>query len=810
MKLKRKEICLPPCANEPVKNLVREVTARVFTRCRAPTVPKAARLFAGFCAAILLVGLLPCAVASPESDCAVLEHCYVNQTITQALDPGSRLIERNYGNGIASRYQWLADGSLQSVEHRAGSQQTASHVYSYDPWGNRASAIDTLATVAQTSNYTYDPLDRLKSAANGSPTQDQVYGYDIFGNRIGKTIGGLSTAVTQSFTYNHDAAHQLTQVNQTIGTPVAVTLLRYDDNGNLKKLCDAGNGTVADASSGTDCSASGSASLTRALGWDGAERLIGITPTGAGGQAESYAYDDAGRRITKTTGTASPAPPGTPGTSTTHSLYDGADLAAEWSGAILTGAPAAVYAHAGSDAPLLRLSGASGTPDADPRVYTQDGLGSVGAYLTPTPGTTPVANQTGNGALTTSGDANPTAYPGSQLIDGVTTPSNSTGWVGAVGSGATATLTLAAAQTVDRVDLMAVSNYLPGAFVIETLNANSTWTQVADGASADFANNGDGSLRAVKRFTPVSTGAIRVRFTAAINNGLVWLTELQVWNAAASLITQRFDPWGNLTQSSGSIPVYGYTGREPDPSGFMFYRARYYSPSLGRFISRDPLGLQAGINPYAYVNNNPVNFNDPDGLLARQVLNWSMDYAGRVGQSLSDTVSTSPAANLGKAFGGLAAYGTGIATGDSNLADAAMEGLDATKQQNMDALMFFGTIGRGQGSKTFQTYTRTNPTTGEVYSGRTSGTGTPQQNLDVRNASSPLNDQGFNNAVLDRSSSNAGAIRGREQQLIDQFGGARSQGGNSANKINGVSPNNPNGSGYLGDSLREFGKFLGL
>ena len=594
------------------------------------------RLRALVCSALLILTSVPVAAALPDTDRTVHGNSIAGQTITQALDPGGRLIERNYGNGIASRYQWLADGSLQSVEHRAGSQQTASHVYSYDPWGNRASAIDTLATVAQTSNYTYDPLDRLKSAANGSPTQDQVYGYDIFGNRIGKTIGGLSTAVTQSFTYNHDAAHQLTQVNQTIGTPVAVTLLRYDDNGNLKKLCDAGNGTVADASSGTDCSASGSASLTRALGWDGAERLIGITPTGAGGQAESYAYDDAGRRITKTTGTASPAPPGTPGTSTTHSLYDGADLAAEWSGAILTGAPAAVYAHAGSDAPLLRLSGASGTPDADPRVYTQDGLGSVGAYLTPTPGTTPVANQTGNGALTTSGDANPTAYPGSQLIDGVTTPSNSTGWVGAVGSGATATLTLAAAQTVDRVDLMAVSNYLPGAFVIETLNANSTWTQVADGASADFANNGDGSLRAVKRFTPVSTGAIRVRFTAAINNGLVWLTELQVWNAAASLITQRFDPWGNLTQSSGSIPVYGYTGREPDPSGFMFYRARYYSPSLGRFISRDPLGLQAGINPYAYVNNNPVNFNDPDGLLAINAARMVTDYAGRVKDFYSD------------------------------------------------------------------------------------------------------------------------------------------------------------------------------
>ena len=47
----------------------------------------------------------------------------------------------------------------------------------------------------------------------------------------------------------------------------------------------------------------------------------------------------------------------------------------------------------------------------------------------------------------------------------------------------------------------------------------------------------------------------------------------------------------------------------------MFYRARFYDPSIGRFNSRDPAGLAAGINRYAYTNNNPINYTDPFGLL---------------------------------------------------------------------------------------------------------------------------------------------------------------------------------------------------
>ncbi len=58
-----------------------------------------------------------------------------------------------------------------------------------------------------------------------------------------------------------------------------------------------------------------------------------------------------------------------------------------------------------------------------------------------------------------------------------------------------------------------------------------------------------------------------------------------------------------------------YMARELDAEARLSYvRNRWYDPELGRFISQDPIGLEGGINWYAYAGNNPVNFIDPYGL----------------------------------------------------------------------------------------------------------------------------------------------------------------------------------------------------
>jgi len=60
---------------------------------------------------------------------------------------------------------------------------------------------------------------------------------------------------------------------------------------------------------------------------------------------------------------------------------------------------------------------------------------------------------------------------------------------------------------------------------------------------------------------------------------------------------------------------YGFTGRRLDyETGLYHYRARTYSAGLGRFMQRDPLGYVDGMNLFAYVRNNPVNWVDSFGL----------------------------------------------------------------------------------------------------------------------------------------------------------------------------------------------------
>jgi RHS repeat-associated protein len=59
---------------------------------------------------------------------------------------------------------------------------------------------------------------------------------------------------------------------------------------------------------------------------------------------------------------------------------------------------------------------------------------------------------------------------------------------------------------------------------------------------------------------------------------------------------------------------YQFTGRERDADWLYYYRARYYSPRLARFLQPDPIGRAGGVNPYAYAGNNPLLFVDPSGL----------------------------------------------------------------------------------------------------------------------------------------------------------------------------------------------------
>ncbi len=83
--------------------------------------------------------------------------------------------------------------------------------------------------------------------------------------------------------------------------------------------------------------------------------------------------------------------------------------------------------------------------------------------------------------------------------------------------------------------------------------------------------------------------------------------------------TYLYDEYGVVTSTQGTITQpFGYTGEQRDgETGLVYLRARYYDPSSGRFMSRDPMAgqlrLPGTLARYAYVEDNPVTDTDPDG-----------------------------------------------------------------------------------------------------------------------------------------------------------------------------------------------------
>jgi RHS repeat-associated protein len=135
--------------------------------------------------------------------------------------------------------------------------------------------------------------------------------------------------------------------------------------------------------------------------------------------------------------------------------------------------------------------------------------------------------------------------------------------------------------------------------------------------------------------------------------------------------TYAYDEWGLLTGSTGSssLPL-GFTGEPTDASGLSYLRARYYDPTLGRFLARDtwagnPKACQT-LNRYVYALNDPTTRIDPSGLKS-QVLEIAKKCGNALIQLGLEGASGSSAYMLGTA-----ALAGGEITGPGDLAIAGV------------------------------------------------------------------------------------------------------------------------------------------
>ncbi len=83
----------------------------------------------------------------------------------------------------------------------------------------------------------------------------------------------------------------------------------------------------------------------------------------------------------------------------------------------------------------------------------------------------------------------------------------------------------------------------------------------------------------------------------------------------------EYDPLGNIVAQTGTLQQsYQWSSKEADAgTGLVYYLYRFYSPTLGRWTNRDPVGERGGFNRYCFASNAPGNFMDPSGHQAEEI-----------------------------------------------------------------------------------------------------------------------------------------------------------------------------------------------
>jgi len=491
-----------------------------------------------------------------------------NGTTTNAYDAVDNLL--SVTNADSEKTSWTYDNlNRELTETLPLGQQT---VYQYDGVGNRTKRTDANGNV---TTYAYDAINRPTTISY--PVGSVSYGYDAANRRTSMTD---STGAT---TYGYDAGDRLTSVtfpgNQVVS-------YGYDGADNRTSITYPDGKLVQYA-------------------YDDANRLSTVTDWQS--KVTSYGYDDAGNLLT------TKYPTGVVETR----AYNPADQLTSLVDQGPAGTLSFVYAL---DAAGLRQS--VQRPDGT-ESYTYDNLnritgvtytdGTVQSYTYDAVGNrlTKVENSTqttyaydANDRLTSAGS---TSYGYDANGNQTTAGANTYTWddenrlSGASNSSGSVSYTY-------RGDGLRASKTVGG------VTTNYTW----DLNAANPVVLQDGTDSYVYGYQLISQTDNSGNQTYFLGDDLGSTKVLT--DASGNVTAQAFyDVFGNVRSHTGTASSeYLFAGQEYDSTlGYLYLRARYYDPTLGRFISKDPLVKGAsgsqGYNRYAYVANDPTNAVDSSG-----------------------------------------------------------------------------------------------------------------------------------------------------------------------------------------------------
>jgi RHS repeat-associated protein len=576
-------------------------------------------------------------------DNSIIEYAYDNagrESLLTYLD-GSRtnaVIECNYFAN--SQLESMSDGfssisnsydrlnRLTRMAFTAGTSWYDSF-YSYDPAGNVTNSsivCNKSSNIDIATEFTYDEAERLRHISRtGIQAQNFVYSYSP-ANGLPSLVSNTVAGITCS--YKYDLMDRITNITYRAGDGTVIHACEYDYNavGMIeRKSISRGSGFTSVA-----------------YAYDSLDRLVYESGTidDLPAFSKRYSYDLAGNRLSRTAD----------GLKTTYTPGSGNRLSA---------------ASTAIESNTLFVSGTANEP-----IGTDNRWGELWiTNLTIGAGTKPSVNgnsffaeipvltdQTNTIHAAIRDRAGNMSYAVNDYWVGVANPTNETqiytyNAAGCLTNIQKATDTMAL-NWDERYRLTSVASTTSTiSYTYDILGRRTSRTEgsitnyyVYDGQQVVADLDGDGKLL---RTYVWGMGIDNLLSMTVYTNGMAQTsatyfaikdhqnTVIAMTDSTGSIVeSYEYDAYGKTTirDAEGNTLTeseigcrYLFQGREYDAStGHYYFRARWYQPDIGRWLSKDPVGIAGGLNLYEAFRNNPVNAVDPSGLDVAYLIDWDV------------------------------------------------------------------------------------------------------------------------------------------------------------------------------------------